>query len=48
MWLVLLLPCYIEIAVFNSNSLDTDYNAASDQGLNCLPMSLYGTQSINW
>ena len=41
-WLVLLLPCSIEILVFNANSLDPDqtpHSAASDLGLGCLPMS---------
>ena len=42
-WLFLLLPCFIEIPVFNVNSVDPDqmpHYAASDLGLHCLPMSL--------
>ena len=38
----LLLPCIIEIPIFNANTVDPDQtpqNAASDQGLHCLPMS---------
>ena len=38
-----LLPCFIEIPVFNANSADPDqmsHSAASDLGLHCLPMSL--------
>ena len=41
--LVLLLPSFIEIPVFNANSLDPDQTprfAASDLGLHCLSMSL--------
>ena len=41
-WLVLLLLCFIGIPVFNANSLDPDQtprSAASDLGLNCLPLS---------
>ena len=37
----LLLPCFIEIHEFNSNSVDPDqmlHSAASDLGLHCLPM----------
>ena len=39
----LLLPCFIEIHVFNANSADPDqmpHFAASDLDLHCLPMSL--------
>ena len=39
----LLLPCFIEITVFNANSVDPDqmqHTAASDLGLSCLPMSI--------
>ena len=42
-WLVLLLPCFIEILVFNANSADPDQTprfAASDLDLHRLPMSL--------
>ena len=41
-WLVLLLPCFIEIPVFNANSVDPDQMlciAASDLGPHFLPMS---------
>ena len=41
--LFFLLPCFIEISVFNSNSVDPDQmlgSAASDLGLHCLPISL--------
>ena len=39
---VLLLQCFTETPVFNANSLDPDQtprSAASDLGLDCLPMS---------
>ena len=39
----LLFPCFIEIHVFNENSVDPDQtprSSASDLGLNCLPVSL--------
>ena len=39
----LLLPCCIEICLFNANSVDSDQtprSVASDLGLHCLPMSL--------
>ena len=42
-WLVFIIPCFIEIHVFNANSVDPDQtpqNAASDLGLHCLLMSL--------
>ena len=42
-WLVLLLPCFIEIPEFNANSVDPDQtprSAASDLDLHSLPMSL--------
>ena len=44
-WLVVffLSPCFIEIPVFNANSVDPDQtprSAASDLGLHCLLMSL--------
>ena len=47
---ILLLPCFIEICVLNANSVDPDQmpqNAASDLGLHCLPVSLYGMLGIN-
>ena len=40
-WFLLLL-CFIEIPIFNANSVDPDqtlHSAASDLGLHCLPMS---------
>ena len=40
------LPSVIEICDFGANSVDpgqTPRSAASDLGLHCLPMSLYGT-----
>ena len=37
-WLVSLWPCFIEIPVFNANSVDPDQT--SDPGLHCLPMSI--------
>ena len=41
--LLLHVPCFIEIPVFNANSVDPDqmpHSMASDLGLHCLPMSL--------
>ena len=41
---------FIEIPVFNANSVDPDQtprSAASDLGLHCLPLSLYGTLGSN-
>ena len=41
---VLLLPCFIKIPIFNANNVNPDQtpqNAASDQGLHCLPMSCF-------
>ena len=41
--LIFLLPCFIDIPVFDANSLDPDempHSAVSDLGLHCLPMSL--------
>ena len=49
-WLVLFLPYFIEIPVFNANSLDPDQmsqNAASDLGLDCSQCPIYGTPGIN-
>ena len=43
--LVLLLLCFIEIPVFNANSVDPDqtpHSAASYRGLHCLPITLLG------
>ena len=39
----LLLPCLVEISVFNANNADPDQtprSVASDLGLHCLPMPL--------
>ena len=50
MALLLLLPCFIEIPVFNANSVDPDQmplSAASDLGLHSLPICLYGMPGIN-
>ena len=41
-WLVFIIPCVIEIPVFNENIVDPDQtlrSAASGQGLHCLQMS---------
>ena len=38
------LPCFIDIPVFNANSVDPDqtlHSAASDLGLHCLPITLF-------
>ena len=51
MALLLLLPCFIEIPVFNVNSIDPDQmpdSAASDLGLHCLPMSLLWDARHKW
>ena len=48
-WFLLLL-CFIEISVFNANSVDPDQTprfAASDLGLRCLQCSFYRTLGIN-
>ena len=45
----LLLLCFIEIPIFNVNSVDPDqtlHSAASDLGLHCLPMSLLWDASL--
>ena len=47
---IFFLSYFLEILVFNANSVDPDqtpHNAASDQGLHCLPISLFGMLSIN-
>ena len=46
-----LLPCFIEIPVFNANIVDPDqmpHSAASDLGLHCLTMSLLRDARHNW
>ena len=40
---ILLLPCFIEIPVFNANSVDP-----SDLSLHCLPMSLLWNARNKW
>ena len=48
---ILLIPCFIEIPVFNANSVDRDQtprSAASDLGLHCLSMSLLGDARLKW
>ena len=50
-WLDLLLPYFIEIPVFNANSVDPDQmlcSAMSDLGLHCLPMSLVWDARLKW
>ena len=50
-WLVLLLPCFIEIPVFNANSVDPDQTprtASSDLGLHFLPMSHLWDARLKW
>ena len=47
----LLLQCFIEISVFNSNRVDPDqllHSVASDPGLHCLPMSLLWDAKHKW
>ena len=46
-----LLPCFIEISVFNINSVDPDQtprSATSDLGLHCLPMSFLESAGLKW
>ena len=46
-----LLLCFIEIPVFNANSVDPDqrtYSVASDLGLHCLPFTLLGVSRLKW
>ena len=50
-WLVLLLKCFTEIPVFDANSVDPDqmqHYAASNLGLNCLPVSLLWDARQKW
>ena len=50
-WLVFLIPCFIEIPVFNASSADPDQmpsSVASDLGLNCLSMSLLWDARHKW
>ena len=47
----LLLLCIIEIPVVNANSVDPDqmpHSMASDQGLNCLPITILGLSRLKW
>ena len=46
-----LLLCFVEIPLLNANCVDPDqmpYSAASDLGLHCLPMSLFGDAWHKW
>ena len=50
-WLVFIIPCFIEIPVFNANSVNPDQmprSAASDLGLLCLLMSLVWDARLKW
>ena len=44
-WLVFI-PCFIEILVFDANSVDPD--VVSDLGLHCLQMSLLWNGGLKW
>ena len=47
----LLLLCFIEIPVFNANSVDCDqspHSVVSDLGLQCLPITLLGVSRLKW
>ena len=49
--LFLSLLCFIEIPVFNANSVDPDqmqHSVASDLGLHCLPITLLGVSRLKW
>ena len=46
-----LLSCFIEIPIFNANSIDpnqTPHSMASDLGLHCLPMLLLWDVKLKW
>ena len=46
-----MIPCFIEIPLFNANSVDpnqTPRSAASDLGLHCLPMSILWDDRHKW
>ena len=46
-----LLPSFVENSIFNANSVDPDQtprSAASDLGLQCLPMSLLRKATLIW
>ena len=48
-WLVFIIPCFIESPVFNAKSVDPDqmpHSVASDLGLHCLLVSFYGTLGV--
>ena len=50
-WLVLILPCFIEIHVFKANSADPDQtprSAASDLSLHCLQLSHLWDARLKW
>ena len=49
--LLLLLPYFINISVFNTNSVDPDQtprSVASDLGLHCLPVSILWDAKYKW
>ena len=49
--LFLLLLCFIEVPVFNANSVDPDQmpcSVASDLGLHCLPDTVLGVSQLKW
>ena len=46
-----LLVCFIEIRIFDVNSVDPDqtpHSAASDLGLHCLPVTFMGVSRLKW
>ena len=50
-WLVFIFPWSIWVSEINANSVapdQTPQNAASDQGLHCLPMSLLRDTKLIW
>ena len=50
-WFLLIIPCFIEMPVFNANSVHLDQmprSAASDLGLHCLLMSLLWDARHKW
>ena len=50
-WLVFIIIIFIEILVFNVNSVDPDQtprSTASDLGLHCLTMSLLWDAKLKW
>ena len=50
-FLLLHVPCFVEIPMFNANRVDPDqmlYSTASDLGLHYLPMSLLAVSRLKW